>query len=242
LCGILGMMGYCTIERFEENRWRSVTAKRRAAERSEQWEVIQKHFNFEDPDFRSKFYADLMTERENKPSWRRGWWSGPIDNLMDAEKRKTLGGWEFNKWIDKVSFDRFLCILTSLCCYCQAPVNTKDKASHDAYNELLELSRQRIARRTAARAPELEADALADRLARESRYNTPLVGWIFQNMDVDLMGAPSFESYCERVKATWNNSPGGLESFAPIYIANKLLGTSFAKGAVVKLDVDKNKL
>jgi hypothetical protein len=25
----------------------SVTAKRRAAERSEQWEVIQKHFNFE---------------------------------------------------------------------------------------------------------------------------------------------------------------------------------------------------
>jgi len=64
-----------------------------------------------------------MQEYSEKPVWRRGWWSGPISDLINPETRRTLGGWHWKNWVDKVLVQLliidhllgfFVCFLTYL--------------------------------------------------------------------------------------------------------------------------------
>ena len=55
-----------------------------------------------DPDFRSRYMADVMRERDEKHWIRRGWWSGAIDAMIDGEGAATLGGWRHEKWQKEV--------------------------------------------------------------------------------------------------------------------------------------------
>jgi len=137
---VILLSGWGMIGRFKENKMMSVTNKRRAEERGEQWKIIQKHFPFEDPNFRTKYFADMLYKevelREKHPFLANGperrMFTGPIMDAMKPNGMSDQGGWYYQR--DFIG---------------QEPKNTMEKAAHDAYDELLRLAKKRLALREA---------------------------------------------------------------------------------------------
>jgi hypothetical protein len=132
---VAGITTYSTLCRFKENKMMSITNMRRAEERGEQWKIVLKHFKFEDPAWRVKYYADRTRRYDEIPHWLRvepG--RKPMRMLLNSETRQTLGGWWYNKW------------------HQQGHIDTVDEAAHNAYDELLVLAKKRLRMREAHKA------------------------------------------------------------------------------------------